>query len=174
MTPLKLYLLLVVKLKKSPLQPNQKGKKTPNQPHHPLTLAISAVSLTRIIEHKKVVKEPMIAIVSGHSIGPLVGPVNTPEIRMKALKISDTFEHSKEIQTLFRAFHEIWRTLRQRAVDIALLRGIVDGSNLIPKEQTMDDVVNKIIASETARVKIENKKIELLAVFYVEERETKK
>jgi hypothetical protein len=127
-----------------------------------------------IIEHKKSTKEPLVTIVSGQSVGALVGPVSTPEIKIKALKILDTFEHAKEIQTLFRAFHEIWRTLRQRAVDIAFLQNIMNGSILIPKEQTMDDVVNKITASEAARVKMENKKIELLAVFYVEERETKK
>lgn len=126
------------------------------------------------VEHKKSAKEPLITIANGQSLAPLVGPVSTAEVRIKALRIADAFENAKEIQTLFRAFHEIWRTFRQRAVDIALLQSIVDGTSLLPKEQTMEDVCNKIAASELTRVKIEHKKIELLAVFYVEEKETKK
>ena len=83
---------------------------------------------SKILEHKKAAKEPPTMVTNGANLGQLVGPVSTPEVHIKVLKISDATENAKEIQILIRTFREIWKTIRQRAKDIEALKGMMDGT----------------------------------------------
>ena len=104
----------------------------------------------------------------------IVNPKLESSSQQKQVKVIDQTENAKEIQVLARGLHELHKTIKQRAGDVAVLKGFLKDAAAITKDMTVEESINKIIAGESARVKSEDKRITLLEAFSIEDKEAKK
>ena len=130
-------------------------------------------NLLTIKEHRKIIKES-VTIMNGPNLGPSLCPSGFAEVRIRLVKIKDNNEDAKGLQTLSRTLHEIHRIIKQRILDILLMKKMMEGIIGLPKEQILEETINKIAASENSRVKNEYRKISLLSPFCIDDRKAKK
>ena len=107
---------------------------------------------------------------------PIIKPISvtvTPLVQNKLFTIVDQNESNKEATLVTRALHEFYKILKRRAADVAIIKGLISecGGNI---SRGQEETLNKIVVRETARVQNEGKKLAVLELFLVEDKELKK